>query len=139
MILGRCSRASVADLVEVDALVGRRDAVGDEVVELAAGVDRAAVGEVAALVEAQAEHRVARLEQREVHAHVGVGAGVGLDVGVVGTEEGLGPLDGDGLDLVDDLVAAVVALARIALGVLVGEHRAGGPQHGRRGEVLATR
>ena len=53
----------VADLVVVDALVARRHAVGDEVVERAAGVDRRAVGEVAAVVEAHAQDRVARLEQ----------------------------------------------------------------------------
>jgi hypothetical protein len=47
------------------------------------------VGEVAALVEAQAEHGVARLEQRQVDRHVGVGARVGLDVGVLGAEEAL--------------------------------------------------
>ena len=127
----------VAHLVEVDALVARRDAVGHEAVELAAGVHRRAVGEVAALVEAQAEHGVARLQQRQVHGHVGVGAGVGLHVGVRRAEQRLGPLAGDVLDLVDDLVAAVVALARVALAVLVGEHRARGAQHRRRGEVLA--
>ena len=40
-------------------------------------------------------------------------------------------------DLVDELVAAVVALARVALRVLVGEDRPDRPQHGRRREVLA--
>jgi hypothetical protein len=39
--------------------------------------------------------------------------------------------------LVDDLVAAVVALAGVALGVLVGEHRTDGGHHRGRGEVLA--
>ena len=48
----------------------------------------------------------------------------------------LGPLPGQVLDLVDHLVAAVVALRRVALGVLVGEDRARGPQHRRRREVL---
>ena len=108
-------------------------------VEQAAGVDRRAVGEVAALVEAQAEHGVARLEQGQVDGHVGVGARVRLHVGVLGAEQRLGPLAGELLDLVDDLVAAVVALAGVALAVLVGEDRAGGPQHRRRGEVLARR
>ena len=95
------------------------------------------MGEVAAVVEAQAEDGVAGLEQRLVHAHVGVGAGVRLDVGVLGAEQRLGPLDGQRLDVVDDGVAAVVALARVALGVLVGQHRPDGAQHGRRREVLA--
>ena len=41
------------------------------------------------------------------------------------------------LDRVDIDVAAVVALAGIALGVLVRQHRADGPHHRRGGEVLA--
>ena len=41
------------------------------------------------------------------------------------------------LDLVDDLLALVVALARVALGVLVREARAGRLHHGARGVVLA--
>ena len=45
-------------------------------------------------------------------------------------------LDRQRLDLVDDLLALVVALARVALGVLVGEHRAGRLEHGRRDVVL---
>ena len=47
-----------------------------------------------------------------------------------------GGAPGQLLGLVDDLVAAVVALARVALGVLVGEDGAGGLHHRRRGEVL---
>ncbi len=73
---------------------------------------------------------------RQVDGHVGLGAGVGLDVGVLGAEELLGPVDGQGLDDVDVLAAAVVALAGVALGVLVGHHRAHGGQDRLRHEVL---
>ena len=62
---------------------------------------------------------------------------VGLHVGVVGAEERGEATSREVLDLVDDLVAAVVAASGIALGVLVGEDRAGGREHGRRREVLA--
>ena len=44
-----------------------------------------------------------------------------LHVGPVGAEELLRALDGDGLGDVHKLAAAVVALARVALGVLVGQ------------------
>ena len=121
----------IAHLVHVDALVAGRDLVGDESVRQAAGVHRRPVREVTAVVQAEPEHRVARLEQRLVGAHVGVGPGVRLDVGVFGAEQRLGPLDGDRLDVVDHQVAAVVALAGIALGVLVGEHRTHRPDHRR--------
>ncbi len=59
-----------------------------------------------------------------------------LDVRVLGAEERLRPRDREVLDLVDDLAAAVVALAGQALGVLVREHRADGLEHRRPGEVL---
>ena len=59
-----------------------------------------------------------------------------LHVGVVGAEQGLGALDGQLLGLVHVLAAAVVALAGVALGVLVGQHRALRLQHARAGVVL---
>ena len=86
--------------------------------------------------EVHAEHGVARLEQRQVDRHVGLRARVRLHVGVLGAEQRLGARDGGALDDVDELAAAVVALARIALGVLVGQHRAGGLEHGAADEVL---
>ena len=49
-----------------------------------------------------------------------------LHVRVVGPEELLRPVDRELLGLVDPLAAAVVALARQSLGVLVGENGAGG-------------
>ena len=63
-------------------------------------------------------------------------AGVRLDVRVLGAEELLRAVDRELLDLVDDLAAAVVPLARVALGVLVRRHRPDRLEHGRPGEVL---
>ena len=64
------------DLVEVEALVARRERVRDEVVEAPADVGLAAVGEVAAVVEAEAEDGVADFEQGEVDGVVArLGAG----------------------------------------------------------------
>ena len=123
--------AEARHLVHVDLLVGLAQAVGDHLEEPAGEVDRRAVGEVAAEVEAHGDDGVARLRQREVGGHVGLRAGVGLDVGVLGAEELAGPVDGQLLHLVDHLAAAVVALAGVALGVLVGEGRAGRLEHGR--------
>ena len=82
------------------------------------------------------EDRVARFEQRHVGGVVGLGAGVRLDVGVVGAEQLLGALDRQFLGDVDLLAAAVVAAAGVALGVLVGQHRADRVEHGLRHEVL---
>jgi hypothetical protein len=76
------------------------------------------------------------VEHRHVGGVVGLSAGVGLDVGVLGAEQVLGAVDRQLLGDVDPLTAAVVALARVALGVLVGQHRARGIEHGLRHEVL---
>ena len=82
------------------------------------------------------EDRVAGLQDREVDGHVRLRPGVRLDVRVLGAEERLRAVDRELLDLVDDLAAAVVAAARIALGVLVRRHAADGLEHRRPREVL---
>src|SRR3989442_5574348 len=92
----------------------------------------AAVGEIGP------KDHVPGLEQGEVRRHVRLGARVGLDIDVLGGEELPGAGDGEVLGNVHDLAAAVVALARIALGVLGGHHRARSLQHGLGAEVLGS-
>ena len=89
-----------------------------------------AVREVPAVREVHPQHGVARLQQREIHRHVGLRARVRLHVGVLGAEQRLRAVDGQRFGDVDELAAAVVALARIAFGVLVRQHRAGGFEDG---------
>src|SRR5256885_8554471 len=55
---------------------------------------------------------------------------------MLGAEQRLHPFPGEVFDLVDDRVAAVVPLAGIPLGVLVGEDRPGRGEHRLRREVL---
>jgi hypothetical protein len=111
--------------VVVDALRALLDAVRVDLVELPGEVHRRAMGEVAAVGEVHAQDPVARLEDAEVGGHVGLCARVGLDVDVLGArEERERPLDGQVLRHVHELAAAVVALPREALRVLVGEPRA---------------
>ncbi len=76
------------------------------------------------------------LQEREVDGEVRGRARVRLHVGVVGAEQRLRAVDAELLDLVDVLLALVVALARVALAVLVGEDRAGGGEHRARDVVL---
>ena len=88
------------------------------------------------MVEPQREDRVARLQDGHVRRHVRLGAGVRLDVRVLGPEQLLRAVDGELLDLVDDLAAAVVAAARVPLGVLVRRHAADRLEHRGPREVL---
>ena len=92
--------------------------------------------QVPARGEVHGEDGVAGLQQREEDRLVGLAARVGLDVGEARAEELAGPLDRQRLGHVDELAAAVVALARIALGVLVRHHRALRLEHGAADDVL---
>ena len=88
------------------------------------------------MVELHAEHGVARLAERVVDGRVRLRAGVRLHVHVLGAEQRPRPLDRERLDDVHVLAAAVVALAGVALGVLVRQHRALAVEHRLRHEVL---
>ena len=116
-------------LVVVNALGGVVQPVGDDFEVAARDIDRAAVGKMAAVVEAHAKHGVARLEQGKKDGQIGVCAAVGLDVGMVGAKELAGALAGDALGDVNFLAAAVIASAGIALGILVGQAGAHGDHH----------
>ena len=72
-----------------------------------------------------------------IDGHVGLAAGVRLDVDVLGAEELLRAVAGQVLDHIDVLAAAVVPPAGIAFGVLVREHAAGRLHDRGAGVVLA--
>jgi hypothetical protein len=82
------------------------------------------VGEVTAVRQRHAQQGVARLHERGVRGEVRAGTRVRLQVHVLGPEELLAAGDADLLGPVDDLAAAVVPAAGIALGVLVRERAA---------------
>ena len=75
---------------------------------------------MAAVAEIHAEYRIARVKQGEEDSGVCLGAGVRLHIGIIRAEEHLGALDGKRFDDINMLTAAVIALAGVALGVLVG-------------------
>jgi hypothetical protein len=107
--------------MKCDASTHRIDLVADEREPLAGNVHGRPVREVAAVREHQSEHLVlrSRLEERSEHRQVRLGAGMRLHVRVVGAEQLLGAIDRELLGDVDEPTAAVVAPARVALGILV--------------------
>ena len=96
------------------------------------------MGEVAAVREVHTEHGVAGLHHRQVDTHVGLGAGVRLDIGVVGTEELLGSFARELFGDVYELATAVVAATGVALRILIGHHRAHRSHHRWGHEVLRS-
>lgn len=137
--LGLLMLGDGADLVEVEE-ASRVDVVVHRAVELAGGVRRGAMREVAAVAEVEPHQAVTRLERGEVDSGVGLGTGVGLNVhapAVLGQAEELqGTSTGDVLDRIHVVAAAVVALAGQAFGVLVGEDGADCREHRARHVVL---
>ena len=95
------------------------------------------MGEVSSLREIEAEHDIARLEEREVDRCVRLRSRMCLDICMLGVEKFLQPVDGELLYHVYELAATVVAFAGQTLGVLVGERCAHRLQHGSRHEILA--
>ncbi len=95
-----------------------------------------AVREVAAVVQLERENLVARVEQREVHCHVRLRAGVGLDVDVVGPPQLRRAVDGELLDRVRVFTPAVVARTGVPLRVLVRQRAALRFHHCRRHVIL---
>jgi hypothetical protein len=121
----------------VDTLVSLADAVVDHLEEAAGEIGLVAVGQVTAMAQVHREQFIAGLEHGKVDGHVGAAARVGLNIGVRSAKELFGTVDGQLLGLVDHLASAIPTLARITLGVFVGQHRPLRLHHRRAGEVLA--
>jgi hypothetical protein len=102
-----------AHFVEVDAVRIGAHSVALAVEVFARNADLPAVGQVAASGQRETEDRVAGLTKSEVDRQIGRAAAVGLHIDVLGAKQRLQPRDGELLDLVDDLLAFVVALAGV--------------------------
>ncbi|MND58788.1 hypothetical protein D3C80_499570 [compost metagenome] len=94
------------------------------------------MGQVSPGIEVETHERVARLQEREEDGLVHLRTRVGLDVDEVDAEQLLGALDGKLFGDIDELAAAIITLARITFGILVGHDRALGFEHGARDDVL---
>ena len=94
------------------------------------------MGQVTAVAEIHTHDGIARFQQSQIHRHIGLGTGVRLDVGMLGSEELFGPLDGEILHLVHILAAAIVARTGKPFGVFVCEMAAHGLHHGGRNKVF---
>jgi len=97
---------------------------------------RGTVGQMTARGQRQAEEGIARLQQRHEDRAIGLGAGMGLNIRKAAVEQTLGARNRNSLDDVDILAAAVIAPARIAFRIFVGEHRALRFEHSAADDVL---
>ena len=109
------------NLFEIDAVILTAHAILDGVEPLSRLVGRGTMGQVATGIEAHAEDRIARLQNRLEHTLVRLAAGIRLHIGEPAIEKLLGAVNCEVLCDVDKLAAAIVAAPRVAFGVFVGE------------------
>ena len=120
-----------AHLIHVDQVRVLTHAVGRDVEPTAGQVELHPVAEVPTVRQRHGEDRVARFEHSEEDREVRARSGVWLHVRMFCAEQFLRAIDGELLEWVDRLdTPAVVAAARVALGVLVREHRTLCSEHG---------
>ena len=82
------------------------------------------MGQVTTIGEVHTHNGVARGKKREEYSHVCLCAGVGLYIDIFYTKELLGAVNSQLLGYIDEFAAAVVALAGVTFGILVGENTA---------------
>ena len=111
-------------------------AVVNHIVQFAGEVGPVPVGEVAAVGEIHRENGIARLQNREVNGHVGLGTGVGLHVGMIPAENFQHTVNGELFHFVHHLATAIPALAGIAFRVFIGQQGALGFPDGGRSEIF---
>ena len=122
--------------VIIDQVRDRIDRIGNGPEPLARLVGRRTMSQVTTGGQIHAQKRIAGLQQGQKHSLIGLGARMGLNIGIGAIEQGLGPLNRQGLGNIDKFAAAIIPAARIALGILVGQDRALGLEHGARDNVF---
>ena len=112
------------------------DTVRNDVKVRSGEVHRAAVRQVPAVCEVHTHHGVTGLEQCELYSHIGLCAGVRLNIDILATEQFLRALNRKIFRDVHTLASAVVTLAGISLRILVREHAAHRSHNGLADQVL---
>ena len=124
------------DNIHVDAFAVTVDPIEHRLEEPPGEVEWVAVGQVTSMGKVHGEIRVARFEQSHQDSHVGLAAGVRLRVGPFSAEELFRTVTGQSFDRVDVIATAVVAPARVALRVFIGQDRPDSLANRERGRVL---
>ncbi len=83
-------------------------------------IHRGAVAQMAAMRQVHAQNGVTGLEEGKINGHIGLGPGVGLDIGVSRPEEVLDPGQGQVFRGIHIFAATIETPAWIPLGIFVG-------------------
>jgi len=129
-------KCSLSDLIHIQPLGFRVQAIMDNVVQPARKVRLQPGGQMAPVCQVERQYGIPWLEHGQVNGSVRLTAGMWLDVHVFGAKQLLEPVDGKLLDLVHLGTPTIPPPAGIAFGILIGEDRPCGPKHGPRGVIL---
>src|SRR5208337_5091328 len=124
--------------VHVDTVVVWPNPVGDRLEPAAGEIDMRAMRQMAARGEIESHEGITRLQQSEKHGLVRLAAGIRLHIGKFAVEETGDTLDSQVFGDIDELAAAVIAPARIALRIFVGQNRSLRFEDGFRDDVLGS-
>src|SRR5262249_35813434 len=97
------------------------NAIRNDLVILARKIQRMTVSEMPTVRQIHAENGVAGLQDGEIYRHVGLAAGMGLHVDVLGTEEFFCTIDRKIFHDIHELAATVIPPPRITLRILIRE------------------
>ena len=100
------------------------DPVMHKVVEPAGKTDPGPMGQVPAVAKFHGQDGITGLQQSKIARHVGLGAGVRLDIDILCSKQGSGPFNGQPFGPVHVAASAVIAFVRITFGILVGKDTA---------------
>ena len=112
------------------------EAVANRVIQLAADIDRCAMGEVATVGQRHTEYGVARFKHRHIHRLIGLRTGVRLHVGVFRTKQRFQAVYRQLFSLIHILATAVVTFAGVTFRIFISQLAALRFHYRRAGVVL---
>ena len=136
--LGFVLLAQGGDLVIIDASVGFFDPIMVDFVKLPGKIQVHSVGQMPPVGQVHGHDRITWLQRREIDGHVGGSAGMGLDIGEWGVKKFHGPVNSQLFGLIHIFTTAVIALARVAFRIFVGENGPLRRKDGRGGVIFRS-
>ncbi len=92
--------------------------------------------QMTAMRQVHAQHLIAWLQQRKINRRVGLRTAMGLHIGMLRAKKLLSALSCQILHHVHILTTAIITLARVTLGIFIGQHTALRLHYGQAGKVL---
>ena len=117
--LGLILLRHIPNLVIIDQAGLVIDIIRNNIIVLTGNISRTAVRQMAAVCKAHTHQRIAGLQERQFHSHIGLSTGMGLHIGKLRAKQFLCALDTQSFDLIHIITAAVIALTGQTFRILI--------------------